>query len=161
MRHLSEEQFVAWASGERDEQVAQHLRDCAACLAEVRELNTALEGFKAEVKQHTDARVPFSGAEVRARAAAEAKPKWSFWRIVPVPALAAAAVLAIMLYKPTPTQVPVAHPPQQVAANDQADDALLLAINADLNYASPAALRPVAKLHKERNQLLTSSQRKK
>lgn len=160
MQHLNEEQFVAWASGERDEQTAQHLRDCAACLAEVRELNGALEGFKAGIQRQAEARVPFSGAQVRARAESVARPKLSGWRMLPVPALAAAAVFAFMVYEPAlpPARVDV---PQQVAASDQADDQLLMAIHADLNYAAPAALRPVAKLNKERNQLLTGSQRKK
>src|SRR4051812_39759173 len=39
MKHLDEEQFAAWASGERNDEMSQHLRECAECLAEVRELN--------------------------------------------------------------------------------------------------------------------------
>ncbi len=155
MKHLSEEQFVAWASGERDEQAGQHLRECPQCLAEVRELNAALEGFKTQIAQRAEARAPFFGHQVRARAEARSG---SLWRFVPVPALAAAAVLAFMVYEPALPPITDAKTPQQVAVNDEADNALLLAISADVQRAAPAALRPVAQLNKERNALLTGSQ---
>ena len=158
MKHLSEEQFAEWASGERSEAVAQHLRECADCLAEVRELNSALEGFKAEITESAARRVSFTGAQVRARAS-EPQRSRSVWKLLPVPVLAAAAVLAVMLYNPAPE--PVTNVPQQVAANDDADNALLMAINSDVYRATPAALKPVASLNQDRNQILTSSQRKK
>lgn len=159
MKHLSEEQFVEWASGERSEEASQHLRECAACLEEVRQLNAALEGFKAEIKERADERVAFTGAQVRALAN-QPKPSRSLWKILPVPALAAAAVLVVMLVKPVPVSQPTPQP-NVVASNDAADDALLLAINSDVYRSAPTALHPAATLNTERNALLASSQRKK
>ncbi|HUR36861.1 MAG TPA: hypothetical protein VM009_03525 [Terriglobales bacterium] len=157
MKHLTEEQFVEWANGERKDECAQHLRECPQCLDEVRELSMALEGFKAQIHDGAKERhVPFTGAQIRARANSQPVASRSFWKIIPVPALAAAAVLAIMLYKPAPA-------PQvnQVASSDEADNALLLAINSDVYRAAPSALRPAGTLNMERNQILTGSQRKK
>ena len=73
MKHLSEEQFVEWASGERSDEAAQHLRECPQCLDEVRQLSLALEGFKAEVHESAqEHHVPFTGAQIRARAGTQA-----------------------------------------------------------------------------------------
>lgn len=160
MKHLSEEQFVEWAGGEPNEAVTQHLRECEQCRAEVHQLNAALEGFKADIKERATERIPFTGAQIRARAN-QPQPSRSLWRFVPVPALAAAAVLAVMLYNATPYK-PVTPVQNVVAVNtDEADNALLMAINSDVYRATPAALKPLASLNKERNQMLTSSQRKK
>jgi len=155
MSHLTEEQFVEWASGERNDEAAQHLRECAQCIDEVRRLSLALEGFKAEINDGASARyVPFTGAQIRALAAAQAKPKRSLWRMLPVPALAAIAVLAVVLSQPDSVKAPTPN-------TDAADDALLMAVNTDVYRTAPAALRPVAALSKERNQLLSGSEKKK
>lgn len=155
MKHLHEEQFVEWASGERNDEAAQHLRECARCMDEVRRLSLALEGFKAEINAGASGRyVPFTGAHIRALAATEAKQKRSLWRLLPAPALAALAVLAVVLSRPDPVQAPLPN-------TDAADDALLLAVNSDVYRTAPAALRPAAELNKERNQILTGSQQKK
>ena len=150
MKHLSEDQFAEWASGERRDETAQHLRECSLCMDEVRALNSALDGFKAEVNTRADARRPFSGVQIRALAEGKPVPARSLWKMLPVPALVAVAVLAVMLSRPD-----VKAPPPNT---DAADDALLLAVNSDLYRAAPEALRPAASLNKERNKLLTSTQ---
>jgi hypothetical protein len=157
MKHLTEEQFVEWSSGERKDECAQHLRECPQCLDEVRELSMALEGFKAQIHDGAKERhVPFTGAQIRARATTQPRVSRTFWKLIPVPTLAAAAVLAIMLYKPA------APPPvTNVASSDEADNALLLAINSDVYRAAPSALRPASTLNQERNKILNDSQRKK
>ena len=154
MKHLSEEQFVEWASGERSEEASQHLRECSECLAEVQQLHTALEGFKGEIKEHAEGRTPFTGAQIRALAGAQTATSRAWWKLLPVPALAAVAVLAVMLSKPMEVKAPAPN-------TDDADNALLLAVSSDVYRAAPSALTPAASLNKERNQILTSSQRKK
>ena len=158
MKHLTEDQFTEWASGERPNETAQHLRECSACLDEVRALSMALERFKTEVSDCAAARPVFSGAQIRAQAENQPAPARTLWKILPVPALVAIAVLAVMLSRPEEVKAP---PP----STDAADDALLLAVNTDVYRASPEALRPAASLNKERNKLLTpapasSSQKK-
>ncbi|HUS19088.1 MAG TPA: hypothetical protein VMZ25_05525 [Terriglobales bacterium] len=155
MKHLNEEQFIEWAGGERNEECIQHLRECPQCLDEVRELSMALQGFKAELHETAKAgHVAFTGAEIRARANAQSAASRSLWRMLPVPALAAAAVVALVLFKPVEQKPPA-------PSTDEADNALLLAVSYDVYRASPAALNPAGSLNKERNQILTASQRKK
>ena len=150
LNHLSEEQFAEWASGERHEAVAKHLRECAPCMAEVRGLSLTLEDFKTALHaQALQGQVACSGAKVRMRAEA-AQPAPSRWKWMPVPALAALA-LVVLMSLPDRVKPPAPN-------TDAADDALLLAVSADVYRTSPTALRPAAELNKERNQLLTSSQ---
>ncbi len=156
MKHLHEEQVVEWVSGERKDESAQHLRECAQCLAEVRQLAGAFEGFKTDIRETAaQDQVAFTGAQIRALAATQREPAKSFWKILPVPALAAVVLLAVMVSRPEPVKPP---PP---LSNDAADEALLLAVNSDVYHTAPAALRPVASLNKERNQILTTALQKK
>lgn len=153
MKHLTDEQFAAWTSGERnDEAAALHLGECAACAEEARGLTAAVAAFSSEIQDRAAARVPFTGGHIRARAEMQARPTRAWWRLLPVPALAAAIVIAMVMMR-----APEPKPP--AVSQDAADEALLMQINRDVYRAAPAALTPVAAINKERNQLLTKSQK--
>ncbi|HUQ49351.1 MAG TPA: hypothetical protein VM056_01445 [Terriglobales bacterium] len=157
MNHLNEDQFAECAIGIADAATTKHLAECSACRDEAESLKLELGAFGQAVRSEAETRPPqMSSAQIRAMASQRSQANVSksrLWRLLPVPALAAAIVLGVVLMKP-----PV--PPPSTAVSDAADDALLLRVSNDVYRATPSALQPARFLHKERNDFLTIQKKK-
>ena len=49
--HLTSEEIYQWLSGERQDEVEEHCRECPACRADLRQFRQALAGFRDSLEQ--------------------------------------------------------------------------------------------------------------
>jgi hypothetical protein len=126
--HLTPEETSQWCAGERDSQVARHLRDCEACAREVEQLGAALGEFRGAVRNWSVPAPPARIAEMPARPTG----RW-------ILAAAAAMVLAAapMAYR---------HEQQAAAESARADALLLEQIDAQVSQPVPRPMEPLVRL---------------
>jgi len=145
--HLSEDQITEWALGTSDEHVLRHLETCAACSRQAEELRSTLAGFRDAV--HTTARrdASFWRDQQFAVSARLSTQGWYPLHWGWVLAMVAVLITAILLTR-TPN-VPKDY------SSDYADNALLQAVQGDLNRSVPQALAPAVLIADERNEILS------
>jgi predicted anti-sigma-YlaC factor YlaD len=123
--HLSLEETYQWLSGERLEEVEEHLRDCPACKAEMHQLQNALTGFRNSLEQSPVP--PVSYSRVR-----QIVPRW----------ILATAALALLVATPVYWNVRQ----QRAAEQAKADQLLLERVETGLSRAVPASMEPLLQL---------------
>lgn len=145
--HLSDNQITEWMLGTRDETVCCHLASCPACSLQAKELQSSLAGFHDAVHataQHDPGFWRNQQSAILERAyAKDWYPLHWAWAVAMVLVLIAALFLAR-----TPTA------PQNYL-NEDADNALLQAVQGDLKREVPEALAPAVLIAEERNEILT------
>lgn len=143
--HLSEEQLTEWMLGVHDEAASQHIEICSACRADVNRVESAVSRFRESIHaaaRKDDAYWMRQMAGIRTSLAKNR------------PSLRWALVLGIAVILFVVTMVTRTPRPSRQPGADDADEALLLEIRADVNRQYPSALAPAALLAQERNQIL-------
>jgi len=145
--HLTEDQIAEWTLGTSDDYVIRHLETCAVCSLEAEELRSALAGFRDAV--HTTAQRDLSFWRNQKLAVSErlSAHDWYPLHWAWVVAMLAVLITAIFL-----TRAPNA--PKNYLSED-ADNALLQAVQGDLNREVPQALAPAVLIAEERNEILS------
>jgi hypothetical protein len=135
--HLENSAWAAWLAGEEEPAAREHLAACDACAQEAAALRGHLAAFRETIHSASEAR-EFAWAR-----SAEDRPAASWGSIllhwVPRAALAACLLAAVILMN-APRPAPPA------VSSDAADNALLEAIQNDLNQQAPTALAPAESL---------------
>ena len=145
--HLSEDQFADWALGASDEHVLRHLEDCAVCSREAEELRSALAGFRDAV--HTTARRDPSFWKSQQLAVSESLSTQDWYPLHWGWVVAMVAVLITAILLARAPNVPKNYP------SEDADNALLQAVQGDLNRDVPQALAPAVLIAEERSEILS------
>lgn len=146
--HLSEDQITEWVLGTSDELVLRHLGACHACSVEAEELRSTISSFRDAI--HTAAQRDQSfwrNQQLAFRERVSARdwyPLHWAWLVAMVMVLIAAILL---------TRTP--NPPQNYLSED-ADNALLKAVQGDLSREVPQALAPAVLIAQERNEFLAN-----
>ena len=146
--HLSEDQITEWVVGAGDESILRHLESCQACSAEAEELRSTLSSFRDAIHataQREQALWRNQHLAFRERVSAR---EWYPLHWAWVVAMVVVLIMAIFLTR-TPT------PPKNYATDD-ADNALLQAVQGDLSRDVPQALAPAVLIAEERNEILTN-----
>jgi len=146
--HLSDDQITEWVLGTNDEFVHRHLETCHVCSAEAEELRSAISSFHDAVHAAAERDESFwRNQQLAFRERVSAKdwyPMHWAWLVAMVMVL----IMAIFL-----TRTPNA--PQNYSSED-ADNALLKAVQGDLSREVPQALAPALLIAQERNEILAS-----
>jgi len=147
--HLSEDQITEWALGTCDEFVLRHLQMCRGCSLQAEELRSALSGFRDALQAAAQRDQSFwKNQQVAFREWVSTKdwyPMHWAWLVAMVMVL----ITAIFLTRTpnTPRNYP----------SDDADSALLNAVQGDLSREVPQALAPAVLIAEERNAILMNS----
>ena len=120
--HLSSDQICRWLAGDGKAEDQRHLRECAACQAEVEQFHSMLAGFGASVRNSP-------APAIRRAARHAAMPRW----------ILAAAALSILIGAPIYWNVRQ----QRAAEQAKADELLLDRVNAGLSRSVPASMEPL------------------
>ena len=146
--HLSEDQITECVLGTNDELVLRHLETCAACSREAEELRSTLAGFREAVRAAGRRDLSFwknQQLAVRERLSTQ---DWYPVHWAWVVAMVVVLITAMLLTR-TPS-VPNNY------VSDDADNALLQAVQGDLNRDVPQALAPAVLIAEERNEILAN-----
>ena len=123
--HLPPERISRWMMGERTAWEEQHVRECAACRAEVERLAGTLAQFRGAVHQWSDApREP-------APRAARYEPRWAL-----------AALLLLVALWPVYRNLSERHRAERA----RQDAILLQQVDAGISRSIPPPMEPLAKL---------------
>jgi hypothetical protein len=146
--HLSEDQITEWVLGTDKEFILRHIETCPVCFAEAEELLCALSSFRNAIHATAQRDERFWRSQqlaVRERASArEWYPLHWAWVVVMVMVL----ITAIFLTR-------TANAPRNYYSDD-ADYALLQAVQGDLGRGVPQALAPAVLIAQERNEILAN-----
>ena len=145
--HLSEDQTTEWALGTSDEHVFRHLETCAACAREADELRSALAGFRDAVHTTAGRDASFWKSQQLAVSERLSTQDWYPLHWAWVVAMVVVLITAILLIR-TPNV-----PKNRVS--EDADNALLQAVQRDLSREVPEALAPAVLIAEERNEILS------
>jgi hypothetical protein len=129
--HLSLEEIYQWLSGERQDEVEDHFRECPACKVELQQFQNALAGFRSSLEQSPVPAVSYS----RVR---QILPRW----------ILATAALALLVATPVYWNARQ----QRAAEQAKADELLLERIDAGLSRSVPASMEPLMQLISKENQ---------
>jgi hypothetical protein len=129
--HLSLEEIYQWLSGERQDEVEDHFRECPACKVELQQFQNALAGFRSSLEQSPVPAVSYS----RVR---QILPRW----------ILATAALALLVATPVYWNARQ----QRAAQQAKADELLLERIDAGLSRSVPASMEPLMQLISKENQ---------
>ena len=144
--HLSEDQITEWVLGTNEEVILRHIEICPVCSAEAEELRLSLSSFRHAIHATAERDQSFWRSQqlaFRERVSArEWYPLHWAWVVVMVVIL----ITAIFLTR-TPN-APRNYP------SDDADNALLQAVQGDLGRGVPQALAPAVLIAEERNEIL-------
>ncbi|MGD0130227.1 MAG: hypothetical protein ABSF46_33335 [Terriglobia bacterium] len=146
--HLSENQITEWALGTSDEHVLRHLETCSACSREVEELRSALAGFRDGV--HASARRDLGFWRSLQLAVCERLPAQDWYPLHWAWVLAMVVVLITAILLTRAPSVPKNY------LSEDADNALLQAVQGDLSRDVPQALAPAVLIAEERNEILNN-----
>ncbi len=150
-QHWSDEQKTAWAMGERNVEMAEHLATCDACRHELAQVQESLAAFRGEVHEAAS-RDEFRSTRIRHAVASRAVERSHGLRWAFTTALALMALSVGLLVSP---HKKVVHQPVQKV--EMSDEQLLNEINDDLSRSAPEALAPVESLQQERASLLAQA----
>ena len=146
--HLNEDQITEWVIGTNKEFILRHIEICPVCSAQAGELRSALAGFRNAIHDTAQRDERFWRTQqlaFRERASArEWYPLHWAWVVVMVMVLIAAIFL---------TRTPN---PSRNYPSEDADYALLQAVQGDLGRGVPQALAPAVLIAEERNEILTN-----
>jgi hypothetical protein len=145
--HLSEDQIAEWVLGTRDKYILRHLETCAACSREGEELRSTLAGFRDAVHATAGRDLSFwknQQVAVRERLSAQ---DWYPLHWAWVWVMVVVLITAILLMRAP--NVPRNYP------GEDADNALLEAVQGDLSREVPQALAPAVLIAEERNEILS------
>lgn len=150
--HWSDEQMTAWALGERNVEMAEHLAACDGCRRELAELQGALAAYGNSVRQAAAAD-EYRWMRIRAGVAGRAVRRAHGLRWAVTTGLALVALSVGLLVTPH-------HRPPKIepVAQQMTDEQLLNEIQDDLSRSAPEALAPAETLQQERAALLAQSQ---
>lgn len=146
--HLSNDEFTDHLLGTEQGTATEHLGSCAECGDEVDRVAHSLNAFKAWVHQRAATEEP--KLNVFGLAAAKEKRSfvmWFSWSAVLALIVIAAALMLTPRHGPAPQAV-------QSSSQPDADDALLMEVQQDLDRSVPEALAPAAMLAAERNRVI-------
>ena len=147
--HLSEDQITGWVLGTCDDSVLRHLEACRGCCVEAEELRSALSGFRDALQAAAQRDQTFwRNQQVAFRDRASARdwyPMHWAWLVAMVMVL----ITAIFLTRAPNTL--------RNNPSDDADNALLNAVQGDLSREVPQALAPAVLIAEERNAILMNS----
>lgn len=154
MTHLNDEQMTEWLLGSATDEIGVHVNGCPQCRAELEELHGTIGRYAGLMRARAQERT--LGAVIPARKPSHKSSHkddrlWTgrlSWA-----ASAALLVFAVLLLAITPS------PRQRVAPAQDADDALLMEIQRDLDREVPQALAPAALLAAERNRVIANQDR--
>jgi len=145
--HLSQDQMTEWVLGTTDQAILRHLETCPACTAEVQEFRNTLSSFREAVHATTEQQLRLRKDKILAAEPATARDWYPLhWGWV----LAMVVVLITAIFLARAPNAPHNY------AGDDADNALLQAVQGDLDREVPQALAPAVLIAEERNQILTS-----
>lgn len=146
--HLNDDQITEWALGTNDEFVHRHLETCHVCSAEAEELRSTISSFHDALHAAAERDQSFwRNQQLAFRERVSAKdwyPMHWAWLLAMVTVLITAVFLA---------RTPNA--PQNYTRED-ADVALLKAVQGDLSREVPQALVPALLIAEERNEILAN-----
>lgn len=155
--HLSNEELASQLLGEFDGAREQHLESCSECRAEIERLGKSLRVFKTWVHEQAALREPtvnvFEVTQFDMKSKRNGDAPLSRW--MRVAALAALIIFALLLMRPTQVQ-PVQN--AEIVPQPDADDALLIEVQNDLEREVPHALAPAVMLTAERNRMIEQTQ---
>jgi hypothetical protein len=146
--HLSNDEFTDHLLGTGQGTTAEHVQACAECGAEAERVARSLNAFKVWVHQRAAAEEP----KLNVFSFAERRDKRSFVMWFSASAVLALTLIAFALMM-SPTQAPKPAVAQSGSQPD-ADDALLMEVQQDLDRSVPRALEPAAMLAAERNRVI-------
>jgi len=146
--HLSEDQITEWVLGSGDEGVLRHLETCHICALQAEGLRSTLAGFRAAVHA-TAQRDPnlWRNQQLAFKQRVLAQ-DWYPLRWAWDAAMVVVLITAIFL-----TRAP--NGPKNCSSED-ADNALLQAVQGDLSREVPQALAPAVLIAEERNEILAN-----
>ena len=128
--HLNEDQFSACLAGETSPAADRHLRDCAACRAELESFEATLADFRGAVRAWSEDR---AGA-LRTSAAVTANPRHGRQLIWAVALAALFAIASLVL------------PRFERERSAGIDAALLNRVDAQVSRSVPSSLEPLTRL---------------
>ena len=132
-RHLSSQQIDSWMAGDRPRDVERHLRDCAICDAEVREIESQLTLLRGAVRSWgVEENVPQAEKRHDRRAVG-----WR-WRTA-VAAAALFAAVAVPVYRSETRR-------EQLRRQSAQDELLLRQVEAQIARPVPTPMEPLARL---------------
>ncbi len=120
-RHLTDEEIVRWVDeGDAPQAIVRgHLDRCDACRARMAEVEALLVALRAEPPAATDAEMAaqrdriLAAVRSRPRAPVRRLSRWSVW----LPAVAAAAIAALLIWAPRGTRSPGTAPTAEAPAD--------------------------------------------
>jgi anti-sigma factor RsiW len=138
MPHLSPDQLTAYLLDQPDSEAARHVRDCAACRAEIEQQRETLAEFRTAVRAWSaDQAADYRTNAARAVPASRPEPRpWPISRQLAW-ALAIAAICVIASW------ILPRYTGRSAAANDAA---LLDRVDAEVSETVPAPMAPLMKL---------------
>jgi predicted anti-sigma-YlaC factor YlaD len=150
--HLNDEQMTDWLLGTAGEDIVQHLASCEGCRAEASGMQTAIAEYARSTRAQAEVRrlQPVAAASRLSAAQAANRRHWLPTRLSWVASFALLALAAILLMTAPSPQMPT-------AARQDADDALLMEIQQQLERDVPEALAPAAVLTAERNRVIAGT----
>jgi hypothetical protein len=148
-RHLSEDEFSEWILGAEEPRVAEHLRSCAVCLAELGEVRQTVSCYREQIRAVAERDEIFwtkQRIKIREQLVASRRLpllRWAFNGI------AALVLLAALLLVRAPEV-------SQRANIELNDDTLLAQVENDIQRDYPAALAPAVLIDEERSLALSN-----
>ena len=151
--HLTEDQITERMLGTRDDFVSRHLETCDACSVAAEELRSAISCFRDSIHAHAQRDDSFWREQQLAISKHATARDWYSLHWAWAVAMAMVLIAAIFLTR-------TSNPPQNKARED-ADKALLQAVQGDLAREVPEALAPAVLIAEERNEILTNKEQTK
>lgn len=146
--HLSNDEFTDHLLGTAQGPTTEHIRSCAECGAEAERVARSLNAFKTWVCREASAQEPTLNVfGFAARKEKRSFVMWFSWSAV----LALIVIAGALMMTPTQSTKPEV---AQSSSQPDADDALLMEVQQDLDRSVPQALAPAAMLAAERNRVI-------
>jgi hypothetical protein len=149
--HLNDDQLTEYLLGEAQAATAQHLQSCAECSSEAERVKRSLHSFKAWTHEQAVVQEPkLNVFSLASRVENRSFTLWFSWSAVLALIVIAFALMITPAKSPAPEVV-------QSSSQPDADDALLMEVQQDLDRNVPQALAPAALLAAERNRVIEES----
>ena len=149
-QHWTDEQMTAWALGERNVEMAEHVASCGECRRELTRMQEALAAFRGDVQQKASAD-EYRWTRIRHGVASRAVERSHGLRWAFTTGLALVALSVGLLVTPHK------HTVQPVQKVEMSDEQLLNEINDDLARSAPEAMAPAEAIQQERASLLAQA----
>jgi len=142
-QHLSSEQVSAWIAGDRPEQFAAHLQDCAECRAEISAFESVTGALRSQLQQAASStRIP--AFQPKGESFWGGRLSGSRWALA---CALTAALIAIPIYQQQHKTLQQKNiPPAPVLSSEISDAALLQQVDAQLSRGVPGSMEPLTAL---------------